>query len=256
MMPPVAAESGAEDEPGFWRRIALYPSPTVLAAGIEDDAHRFLIHLSLQDGVVTDVEVKGERIPYTTCADTGRFFKESLVGLPLQDVANLDGHSHCTHIFDLAVLCARHARDEASTRFDLRVTDPENGQKRATLYENGKRMLRWEVKDTFILGPGVFNGKDLRKFSIWKNMLSPIELEYASMLRRAVMVSGGRSIPIDDTTRPAERGPGRMGACFTYQMPRVLLAERVAAEWRKDFSHSHGPLQEFTFETLHPGSES
>jgi hypothetical protein len=255
-MLPAAAETGVEAEPGFWRRIELHPSPTALIAGIEDDAHRFLIHLNLQDGIVAGVEVKGERIPYTTCADAGGFFKDSLVGLPLREIANLDSHSHCTHVFDLAVLCARHASDATSTRFDLRVTDLENGQRRATLYENGERMLRWEVTDTFILGPGVFNGQDLRKFSIWKDVLSPTELEHASMLRRAVMVSGSRAIPINDATRPADRGQGRMGACFTYQMPRVLQAERAAAEWRKDFSHSHGPLQDFTFETSHPGSET
>jgi hypothetical protein len=252
MMPP----AGAEDEPGFWRRIALHPSPSELLAGIEDDAHRFLIRLSLQGEIVSDVEVKGERIPYTTCADAGEFFKQSLVGLPLHAIAAFDSHSHCTHILDLAVLSARHAHDTTPTSFDLRVTDAVSGQKRATLYENGKTMLQWEVRDTLILGPGVFNGKDLRKFAVWKNALSTMELEQAAMLRRAVMVSGARAIPIDDATRPADRGAGRMGACFTYQTPRVLQAERAVAEWRKDFSHSPGPLQDSVFETSPCPSES
>jgi hypothetical protein len=252
MMPP----AGVEDKPGFWRRIALYPAPSVLLAGIEDDAHRFLIRLDLWGEVVADVDVRGERIPYTTCAGAGQFFKESLLGLPLREIADLDSHSHCTHIFDLAVLCARHAHDATPTQFDLRVSDAEDGQKRATLYENGKRMLRWKVRGTLILGPGVFNGKDLRKFAVWKDELSTVELEQAAMLRRAVMVSGARAIPIEDTTRPAERGAGRMGACFTYQTPRVLQAERDVAEWRKDFSGSLGPLQDSVFETLLWPSES
>src|ERR1700757_3901660 len=164
MTPP-----GAEDEPGFWRRIELNPLPSVLTAGIEDDAHRFLMRINLRDGVVCDVEVRGERIPYTTCGDAGQFLRAALVGLPLHAVTALDAHSHCTHILDLAVLCARHAGDAAPTRFDLRVTDPEDGGKRATLYKNGERTLRWEVSNTLILGPGIFAGRDLRKFSTWKN---------------------------------------------------------------------------------------
>ena len=45
--------------------------------------------------------------------------------------------------------------------------------------------------------------------------------------------------------RAADRGPSRMGACFTYQMPRALNALQ-SPDRNRDFSRSDDePLQDF-----------
>jgi hypothetical protein len=236
--------------PGFWRRIALHPRPGVVIGGLEDDAHRFVLRLAHEDGRITGVDARAERFPWSTCADAGTFLAGQLRGSSLQAVAALDPRSHCTHLFDLAILCAAHAHEPAPIRFDLKVAERVERRTSATLLENDAPVLQWQVNGTLIEGPGDWAGRDMRELSSWKQALSAAAARRATMLRRAIYVSGVRAQPATVDARASDRGPGRLGACFTYQMPRVgdAVQSRTA---RVDFSQGQdGPLQDFDPERL------
>ena len=238
--------------PGFWRRIKLHPSHGQVSVGLEDDYHRFLLKLKHTDGVITAVDTRAERFPWSTCAEAGAFLTQQAVGLSLDALARLDPHSHCTHLFDLLVLCAAHAGDAQPTQFDMRVADRVGEQTSATLIENGTVVLRWDINGTVIERPDGWAGRDLRQLSSWKTALGAVDVERAMLLRRAVYVSGGRRMTdqLVRAERASDRGPARMGVCFTYQMPRALEAY-ASPDWVRDFSGSQAqPLQFFDPQTL------
>lgn len=242
--------------PGFWRRIQLHPMPGRVSAGLEDDFHRFLLQVTHTDGVITNVETRGERIPWSTCADAGAFLADRVIGQPLSVVATIDAHDHCTHLFELLVLCAAHATDLTSTQFDLHVPDRQEGRTCATLQENGREVLRWQLDGTRIDGPEAWAGRDLRQLSQWKSALTFADAERAMLLRRVVHISGGRNSQNLNIERASDRGPARMGACFTYQMPRALDALRTP-DWVRDFSQPGAePLRGFDPDVFSIGGRS
>ena len=223
--------------PGFWRRIALLPEPGQVTAGLEDDVHRFHLRLVHRDSVISEVRAKALRFPWTSCSQAAPFIAEQLVGKRVEDVARLAASEHCTHLLDLAILCAVHIADREPKRFDMQVADRVDGRTTARLAENGEVVMRWQLDGTRIEGPDPWAGLDLRALSRWKNELSPVDAERAALLRRALFVSGSRTTEDSAMTRAADRGPARMGACFTYQLPRALESFRIA-NWRRDFSLS------------------
>jgi hypothetical protein len=228
------------EAPGLWRRIDLHPRAGHVSAGLEDDFHRFTLRLEHADGIVTGVEARAERYPWTTCPGATTFLAEQAVGLHLQALAAMDPYIHCTHLFELAVLCAAHALDSRPTRFDLWVADRVDDRTSVALLENGSEVLRWQLHGTLIAGPGEWVGRELRKMSVWRQSLDPVSAERAMLMRRAVHISGGRAHVRAATGRAADAGPARLGACYTYTMPRARDAEPVL-EWRIDFSRTGQP---------------
>jgi hypothetical protein len=242
-MNPAAPDRSAP--PGFWRRIKLHPSTGVLSAGLEDNFHRFRIEFTHADGLITGLQTHADRFPWSTCPAAGTFLAEQTISKPLQVVARLDPHSHCTHFFELLVVGAAHALDAEPTVFDIRVPDRKDGRTRATLSENGQQVLYWEMNGTRIEGPGEWAGRDLRQLSTWKHSLSPELIERAVLLRRVVHISNGRTSNVPKVARAADRGSARIGACFTYQMPRALDA-LASPDSIRDFSCSGiEPLHDF-----------
>lgn len=251
MMPNDGASADSSLAPGFWRRILLEPKPGVIRASLEDDFHCFHLQVIHSDGVIKRLDTIAERIPWSTCSEAGDFLSQQVVGQPLDVVAGLDPHSHCTHLFELLVVSAAHALDTQITQFDLRVPDRQNGRTAATLSENGRLVLRWEMNDTLIEGPADWAGRDLRQLSRWKHSLSTQAAERATLLRRVVHISGGRNSTNLLVERASDRGPERMGACFTYQMPRAETAFR-SPDWIRDFSLPGAePLQSLIAESNH-----
>lgn len=227
--------------PGLWRRIDIRPAPGEVVGGLEDDVHRFVVGLRHEGGVITAVDTREERIPWSTCAGAGAFLGEQLVGKRLAEVAAIDPHVHCTHLIELAVVCAALAEIAAPVRFDLKIADRVDDRTSGRLEIDGVPALTWFTQGTMIEGPAEWAGRDLRRLSTWKAELSPEVALQAMMLRRALMVSGARRQP-EDMQRG---GPERIGACYTYQLPRANEAVR-SPNWRKDFSAgSEGPLKEF-----------
>ncbi|MET0240545.1 MAG: DUF2889 domain-containing protein [Sphingobium sp.] len=237
--------------PGLWRRISIYPAAGQVVGGLEDDAHRFILRFAHADGVIVSADVQADRFPWSTCPGAAPFLAERLVGQRVEAVAALDAYANCTHLYELAVLCAAHAGDAGPVVFDLKVGDRPTSEDRTvgTLAENGVEVLRWDVHGTMIEGPGHWAGRDQRKLSTWKTELTPADAERAMMLRRAFQVSGARRQPPVMAGRAGER-TNRMGACFTYQMPRAMDAVQ-SREWKIDFSATRdGPLQGFDPATM------
>lgn len=232
--------------PGFWRRVELHPAPGMIIAGLEDDAHRFLLRLRHRQGRIVGVDVQADRYPWSTCATSGDFLRQQLIGCTLQNVASLDPFQHCTHLYDLVILGAAHSDAKQATCFDFQVADPVEHCTTAILWEDGVQVLCWHLRDTFIEGPGEWAGRELRRLSSWKHELPARTALLAAALRRALFVSGVRRQPSVSraTERAADRGPERTGACYTYQLPRAFDAIRTLAP--RDFSLlGSAPLQDF-----------
>ena len=226
--------------PGLWRRIVLDPRPGCIAAALEDDVHRFALRLEHDGARIAAVHAETIRAPWTECPGAAAHLAGELAGELLADVARRDPYQHCTHLLDLAILCAAHAEDTAPLRFDLRVADRVDERTTATLEEDGAERLRWLLDDTRIVGPGDWAGRDLRRLSAWKGELSPRDAERAALLRRAVFVSGARNFePPPGQPTAAEQGEMRQGVCFNYQQPQASRSIR-RADWRQDFSLSGG----------------
>lgn len=249
-------QTSIDNEPGFWRRIRLNPTPGFIRAGLEDDFHCFQMEIAHADGVITALETRSERIPWSTCSDAGAFLAREVLGKELSVVAAFDPHAYCTHLFELLILCAAHANDTQPIQFDMRVPDRKLGKTRASVQKNGHEVLCWQLDGTLIEGPYAWTGRDLRQLSQWKSLLSAVDREHAMLLRRVVHISGGRNSQNLDIARASDRGPSRMGACFTYQMPRALDAWRTP-DWVRDFSQPGAePLRDFEPDLFDSGSKS
>jgi hypothetical protein len=219
--------------PGFRRKIVLQPGEGWIGGALEDDMHRFHIRLDHAEGRITAVTAKAVRHPWSACPGATDFIARELTGELLVDAAKRDPFQHCTHLFDLAVLAAAHAGDTEPTRFDMLVADKVEGRATATLAENGVETLCWQLDGTMIAGAG----KDLRQLSKWKLELPRQEAQWATVLRRAVYVSGARQYVPPPNNPTASESPERMGVCFNYQLPQAETSHR-RPNWHRDFSES------------------
>jgi hypothetical protein len=234
--------SGAEFPtfpPGLWRRIVLRPHEGWIGGALEDDMHSFRIRLDHADGRITAVYAKAVRTPWTACVGAAPHIEEELTGALLSEVAGRDPTQECTHLFDLAILCAAHAGDTGPTTFDMRVADREGatelggGRTTGALSVNGVETMRWHVDGTAIEGPEPFGGRDMKRLSKWKSEFSPEVAEQAALLRRAIFVAPARvyEAPKD---RKASEMAWRMGVCFNYQMPQAADSDPLFD--KRDFS--------------------
>lgn len=231
--------------PGLWRRIVLHPGAGWIGAALEDDMHRFHLRIDHANGRIRSVRAEARRHPWTACPGAVTRLTGELVGETLADVARRDPGQHCTHLLDLAILVAAHAGDKAPLRFDMTVADRVEDRTTATLFEDGGEVLRWQLKGTAITGPAPHAGFDLRKLSEWKKGLPPRDAERATLLRRAVFISGGRTFVTPPGERAVDRGTQRMGACYNFQLPQAEASVRTP-NWRRDFSMAAGePLAGF-----------
>lgn len=243
--------------PGLWRKIVLQPGDGWIGGALEDDMHRFHIRLDHAEGRITGVTAKAVRHPWSACPGATGFIARELTGERLTDVADRDPFQHCTHLFDLAVLAAAHAGDTAPTRFDMTVADRAEGRTTARLMQDGVEKVRWELDGTAIAGSGIHAGRDLRQLSRWKRELPPQEAEWATLLRRAIFVSGARQYVPPAGQQTAVMSEGRMGVCFNYQLPQAEHSTRNP-DWHRDFSESgREPLEGLDplleFETMAAG---
>lgn len=228
---------------GFWRCIILQPLKGGIGAALEDDIHAFRLRLDHVEGRVVSVAAKMLRHPWTACPGAVGHLRRELVGKRLDDIAALEPRQHCTHLLDLAILCAAHAEDERPRHFDMKVADRIGGRTTATLHEDGLERLQWRLDDLDIVEPAAEPTRNLRALSQWKRDLSPQQAEWATLLRRAVFVSGGRRFVPPSEEQTADQGPARLGVCFNYQLPQASRSTR-RPDWRKDFSTSDkAPLQ-------------
>ena len=194
------------------------------------------------------------RHPYTTCASSGLPL-QALVGAPLFERASdvgrwLDMRLQCTHVFDLAGLALAHAAAGRTHRWYRTIVDDRPivelhssgrrtlGAGRALLLQDGAEVLCWAIDRHEITGPGEWAGQSLNKgFRARTETLAVEVAEQATVLRRAIMVAGGRSADRDAALLPRENT--KPAVCHTYQP-----AQRHQAEWITDSVRDWSGAQE------------
>lgn len=235
----IARTAGA----GFHRRIRLYPFPNRIVAGLEDNLHFFAMELAHADQQVIGLQMRAERYPWTSCAHAPAFLEEQLVGKKLDELAQMDMFQHCTHLFELAVLCAAHAGEGAPIQYDLHVDDWVGNRTRVRLLTDDQPVLDLDIKGKIVDTPGEWFGRDVFQLSQAQQEFDAASREKVMLVARAIYVSLGRAAPMVE--RAADRGPRILGVCYSYQPHRVNEALKVPHS-RREFAELSGqPLMDF-----------
>lgn len=227
-------------EPGMRRAVLLDPRPGRIRAFVEDDVHHFEVELAHRDGIITHVAARTIRHPWTTCTGAGPLLADRLCGVALADAAGFDSpYAHCTHLYDLALLAAAHARDARPTLFRMFVADAVAGRRRAVLERDSAILIDWPLDRETILPPHHQAGLSLRAIRQWGAALPVDEREAGLLLRRVVFISIARTFDPDTDIEIPNPPPG---ACFTHQ-PEHFDPEARMRGSRRDFtSADEGPL--------------
>lgn len=234
----------ADPDRPYRRRIELRADPAgrdafgTVDAHLEDDFHRFSVHVTHDGRVVTAVTYDAIRTPWTTCAAAGDVL-QALVGAPLlprttDAAAVTDPHRHCTHMFDLAALAiAGAARGVTVRRFDAEVPIPVDGRQRVRLWRDRELVLQWTIATDAHGARGVLDAEPYSSvpwrggFMRWADTrLDPDTAEAAIVLRRACDIGLGRGMPLDAIPVASEIGRGMAGVCFTMQPDQIGHAVR------------------------------
>ena len=232
---------------GFHRRIRLYPYPGRIVAGLEDNLHRFTLQLTHADHRVTGIDVLAQRHPWTTCPGAAALLVEQAVGQRVEALARMDIFEHCTHLFELALMCAGHVDDRDVTQFDLHVDEWIEGRTQVRLLLDGAPVLTLAIDGRRIETPGAWFGRDVFGLSQPDQLLAPAAREHAMLIARAIYVSLGRAAPVVE--RAVDRGPRAVGVCYAYQPRRIGDARRVEHS-RVEFAGSpRQPLDGFDPQT-------
>lgn len=230
--------------PGYRRRIIIEPGDGIISAELEDDYHRIRVLLRHEAGLVTHVGSEMLRWPWTSCPGAMDVLAATFVGARLEDCARRGEKRHnCTHLYDLLLFAAAHALDDAATLYDIAVSDPAQGRRRATLSRNRRPLLDWQLDHDLFLSPVELAGSPVHDLGKW---ISTLEAqgdsdlaEAARALRWAAMLALGRAMNIpaglSATAFPA-------ATCYTFQPEQARDAIRRQAVER-DFSRTvPGPL--------------
>lgn len=217
---------------------------------LEDDFHHFGVTIRHDGHHVTDLSVATPRHPYTTCAAVGAPLK-ALVGSPLLQRASdigryIDMRLQCTHVFDLAGLVLAHiANGRIHRRYEATVEDREIvrweadlrrtlGPGSATLRQDGLPVLYWEIDQHAITGPDAWAGQSLKEGFRERTEATDVEsAEHAMVLRRAIMIAGGRSTSRASFPLPGVRSVGAL--CHTFQpgqREKALWIEGSEKNWQ------------------------
>ena len=227
---------------------------------LEDDCHHFGVTITHDRTRVIEVVMAAPRYPYTTCPGAAAPLR-ALIGAPLlgrsTDIGEwIDMRLQCTHVFDLAGLALAHAaRGGDHRRYEAVVEDrpiesvsggrPVFGAGWARLFQDGQRVLQWKIDGQIIVEPPAWAAQTLAAgFRRRIEALPPEPAEQASVLRRAILVSAGRSSPGGQAPLPHEHSLGAV--CHTFRPLQRDLAE-VIANSRRDWSASaEGMLEALT----------
>jgi hypothetical protein len=231
---------------GLRRRVLLVATDRQVSAGVEDDFHHFSLRLEHDGARVTALHGEALRHPWATCPGAGARLQQ-LVGcpiarLPQAGTAHIDPHQHCTHQYDLALMAMAQAVRGGRRDYLAWVADEHGGRRVASLQRDGVVCLEWTLEASTIEAGSALIGANLRKLDMAALATADPDLaEAVGLLRRAVMVAGGRGI-VTDSIAHIEAFAGHMtGACYAFQPERLADGERNKGSVR-DFSASAAPL--------------
>jgi len=212
-----------------------------VSAHLSDNFHELRCRIQHDGWVVLAIEGTPIRLPTTACPGAIAVLQE-LVGTPLtasgKDFYG-DGRArhHCTHLYDLAVLAIRHARDEAgATCYDAEVPDETDAPVVVSITRDGVVVHRWTVRSGVIFDPPELAGRKLEKgFAAWAiETFADDELEAATILARTWLIAIGRGFLIDGVAgERIDANAEMIGRCFAYQPERASEALFVAGQLRE-----------------------
>jgi len=217
--------------PGFRRRFRVTPAEGRVQAEVEDDFHCMSVIVHHDGTTANAIEPEMRRAPWTTCPGAVEKLKQTFAGVALKDFA-IRGEKkiNCTHLYDLAMLAAEHAFDAAPTVYDILVSDPIDGERRAELRQDGNLLLSWSVANFTLLAPAEVAGLALFNMRTWIETLDPIKRRAAKLLQWGNMIANGRAIPLEQQSDATKMPPN----CYTFQPERAVIATRVGVI--RDFS--------------------
>ncbi len=220
-----------EQLPGFRRRFRITPGSGSVLCEVEDDFHCMGVRVRHDGQVATAIEPDMRRAPWTTCPGAEQQLIATFTGLPLAEfAARGDKRANCTHLYDLALLAGLHAVDSAPLCYDILVSDPIDGLRRAEIRRDGVAVLGWTERAFEIVAPAALAGQSLIALRTWIDTLDPALHEPARLLQWANMIANGRIIPLDQQSDATQMPPN----CYTFQPARAAVAQRVGLI--RDFS--------------------
>jgi hypothetical protein len=231
-----------DDLPGFRRRFRVTPGVGWVRSEVEDDFHHMTVSVHHDGALATSLQPVIHRAPWTTCPGAVAELERTFSSVALKDFpARGEKQANCTHLHDLALLAAAHAGDPTPTVFDILVSDPIDGKRRAEVRRNGETLLAWLESGFRLIEPAELAGMTLDKMRPWIDKLDAARQEAARLLRWGNMIANGRIIPLEKQS-DASRMPAN---CYTFQPLRAVQATRVGVI--RDFSNgSTQPLDDRT----------
>lgn len=210
---------------------------------LEDDFHHFGVTIEHDDsGIITDVRGAAPRYPFSTCPAAALALKGMIGHRLSQRSSDIGGmlsmRQNCTHLFDLAgLVMALAASDRHHRRYEATITDREiiawePGLRRilgpglAILRMDDVKILEWQINRRSITAPDFWAGQSLTAGFRERTEALPIDqAEYATILRRAILISGGRTLDPDLYPRATDRG--QAGVCHTFLEENRIHAVRM-----------------------------
>ncbi|HKT75203.1 MAG TPA: DUF2889 domain-containing protein [Sphingobium sp.] len=210
---------------GYRRRILIEPQADRVTAELEDDYHRMVVTLRHEAGVVQEVQCAMKRAPWTSCPGAMEQLRATFTGVALADVARRgEKLQNCTHLHDLTLFAAAHAKGTARVAYDVFVTDLAEGRRRAMLRRDGALLLDWSLEGDEFLTPADLEGLRLRDLGPWIAAQDEALAEAGRILRWAAILAHGREIVIP-AGLSATAFPS--GSCYTFQPERARDATRL-----------------------------
>lgn len=219
---------------GYRRHISIVPAAGHIAVDMEDDHHHFGVSIFHDGEIITKVEPRTIRYPWTSCFDAGVLLVKRMEGMSLSKAAAAeDQRQHCTHLFDLFIVGLSHYRDSAPSEYQITVRDDIGGVKKAEIRYDDALLLQWNLTDAAMGDDGITG--DFNAFNKWTRTL-PDHLEEAGrMFRRGVLVSRGRGMEFRNGFSILEEVPNMTGACYSFQPENAENAIAIGGTTR-DFS--------------------
>lgn len=236
----------------FRRRLRWWTAEGRVDVELEDSNHGFRLSLHHDGQRITDVTVDPVRYPFTTCPEAVRAV-ERIVGIGLDDPVKLrerlPGGENCTHMADMALIAAAHARHLGmERRYDMTITDERDGVTQARIECDGEALFEWWVRANAIESPVALAGRPvMRGFYAWavQTFVDEKSLEAAQALQRGFFVAQARRY----SYLPVERHPAITDgmprtSCYSYNTGAVERALRIQGSVR-DYSGSAEGLLSF-----------
>lgn len=227
-----------------------------ITAALEDEAHAFILHMSHDNDVITDIEPQWIRHPTSTCPNAGEELKRivgySLSANPLGLRDANDARENCTHFFDALSLMCTYATEAIENpnlkphHFIAKVTDEKDTQQKATLTLNGETVLEWHINNGSIAKPALFSGRKVLKGLIgWaESSVDAKTLEYTLILQKAYFVSQARRLRMNDLNGIETTKTGQpIGACYATRSGRENESVRLAT--RQEYSEAPEKMLQF-----------